>query len=367
MIALVNDLDPDEIFAYPPTLGTSRLRKRWFDHLREANPSLADKQISLPVITSGITHGLSIAADLFCDEGDVVILPDKMWGNYRMIFGLRRKATIQTYPFFLPPNSFNIEGLRALLRGIPSERKTIIIFNFPNNPTGYTLTCQEADELEDLLLEEAESGRKMVILADDAYFGFFYEEGILRESLFSRFANLHPHILALKVDGATKECYAWGLRVGFFTIGVGGEGDRSTLYDALEKKVGGAIRSSISCCSTLSQNLILKTINSANYQQERERNFEILKSRYLRVKEVLENPKFRDVWRPYPFNSGYFMCLELKEIDADRIRRRLLDKYGVGVIATDNRDLRIAFSCVEQEQMQGLFQLVYNAVREHLG
>ena len=35
------------------------------------------------MVTTGITHGLSTVADMFVDEGDVLLLPDKLWGNYR--------------------------------------------------------------------------------------------------------------------------------------------------------------------------------------------------------------------------------------------------------------------------------------------
>ena len=38
------------------------------------------------------------------------------------------------------------------------------------------------------------------------------------------------------------------------------------------------------------------------------------------------------------------MCLKLKGIDAEHYRKHLLDKYGVGVIADGDRDIRIAFS-----------------------
>ena len=48
-------------------------------------------------------------------------------------------------------------------------------------------------------------------------FGLVYENGIFKESLFSKLADLHENVLAVKVDGATKEDYAWGFRVGFIT------------------------------------------------------------------------------------------------------------------------------------------------------
>ena len=57
-----------------------------------------------------------------------------------------------------------------------------------------------------------------------------------------------------------------------------------------------------------------------------------------RVQKILANPEYADLWEPYPFNAGYFMCLRLKGIGAEEFRKHLLDKYGVGVIADGERD-----------------------------
>ena len=67
----------------------------------------------------------------------------------------------------------------------------------------------------------AQRGLKLVVLVDDAYFGLVYEAGVMRESLFALLCGLHPNLLAVKLDGPTKEDYVWGFRVGFLTYGIG--------------------------------------------------------------------------------------------------------------------------------------------------
>ncbi len=106
------------------------------EKMRLENPSLVSKDISTPIVTNALTHGLSIAADLFVNEGDALLLPDKYWGNYNFIFGVRRKASIETYPLFQQDGRFNAAGLSELLK--KQEEKAIVVLNFPNNPTGYT-------------------------------------------------------------------------------------------------------------------------------------------------------------------------------------------------------------------------------------
>jgi aspartate/methionine/tyrosine aminotransferase len=54
-------LPPDSVFPYAPSPGLPKIREKWKQMIFEKNPSLADKIISLPIVTSGLTHGLSIA------------------------------------------------------------------------------------------------------------------------------------------------------------------------------------------------------------------------------------------------------------------------------------------------------------------
>ena len=61
---------------------------KWKDLLIDKNPSLEANYASVPIVTSGITHGLSIVADMFVERGDLVLLPEMYWGNYNMIFGV---------------------------------------------------------------------------------------------------------------------------------------------------------------------------------------------------------------------------------------------------------------------------------------
>ena len=236
--------------------------------------------------------------------------------------------------------------------------------NFPNNPTGYMPYPGEASAVAEALVEAAEDGANIVACVDDAYTGLFYDDDVYKESLFSLIADSHPRLTAIKVDGPTKEDYVWGFRLGFITFSLQTEGDYDEAFTALERKVGGLIRGTISKCSTPSQSLLIHAMKSAGYEEEKYEKFFMLKERYDELKRVLENPEYAESFRPYPFNAGYFMCLELLHTDAERLRKYLLEAYGVGIIAINERDLRIAFSCLEKEQIKDLFDILYTAVRD---
>lgn len=367
----IHNIRAKEALTYAPSFGIPDLRKLWQQANFEKNSSLAGKKISLPVVTCGITHALSIFADLWIDPGDVVILPDMMWGNYNLILGVRKGARISQYPLFSPDGKFNLAGLEEQVRKeAATHAKICVLLNFPNNPTGYTITREEGEQIVRILTDVVRAGTNVMAVCDDAYFGLFYEEESIKESLFALFANQHPRLLAVKLDGATKEAFVWGLRIGFITYGCGAEGDPEKLdaiYAALEKKTAGCIRGSISNASHLSQSILVRALQDKTYPTEKKEKFEILQKRAQRVRAVLSNPKYANAWQAYPFNSGYFMCLRLKSVDAELLRVHLLEKYGVGLISIGKENLRVAFSCLEENDISELFDIILQGVEDLTG
>ena len=55
------------------------------------------------------------------------------------------------------------------------------------------------------------------------------------------------------------------------------------------------------------------------------------------------------------------MCIRFNDLRADEVRRHLLDKYGAGGIAMGERDFRLAFSSLDEEEIAPLFQTIYQA------
>ncbi len=361
----LSDLTPDKCLTYAPSFGLPELRKIWKQALYQKNPSLNEKAISLPIVTNGITHAISVFADVWVDPGDVVILPDMFWGNYNMILNVRKHARLSHYPIFTPDGGYNTAALEAKVRQEANQNKKIIVLlNFPHNPTGYTITEKEADQILAVLTQTAASGVNVIVVADDAYFGLFYEKDVLKESIFARLVKAHPRLLAVKLDGATKENYVWGLRVGFMTYGCPLEGDPSAVYDALERKTAGCVRGNISNACHLSQRLVYESMISKTYSSEKETKYNILEARAKKVKAVLQNPKYATAWEVYPFNSGYFMCIKLKTVKAEPLRKHVLEKYGVGVIALGDSDIRVAFSSIEENQVEELFDLLLQGIKD---
>ena len=361
----VKEIRPSRWLTYAPSYGIPEIRHEWQKAIRQKNPSIGDQPLSLPVVTNGITHSVSVFSDLWVDPGDAIVLPKIRWGNYNLIFEVKKEARFFEYTLFGTDGKLDLDAFEKAVRAGAADRgKVIVMLNFPHNPTGYTPLKEEGEQITGILKELADEGVNVIAVMDDAYFGLFYEPDIMHESLFGLLCGIHPRVLAVKLDGATKENYVWGLRVGFTTYGCQVTGDYEPVFNALERKTAGCVRSTISNASHLGQTLILESMQSDAYGAEKKAKYDILKSRALKVKTVSTDPKYKDAWDVYPFNSGYFMCIRVKGVDAEALRQHLLNTYGVGLISLGSTDLRVAFSCIEEEEVAPLFDLIQQGIKE---
>jgi aspartate/methionine/tyrosine aminotransferase len=354
-------LAPAEIYDYAPSYGKPDVRTAWAKKQRQETPSLGDHPTSNPVVTNALTHGLGLVGDLFLDPGDPVLTPDLMWENYNLNWETRLEAQFNYFPFFDEKlTGFNLKGFTDALARFRGK-KLVVSLNFPNNPSGYTPTKAEMEGIARALTAEAEAGTRLVVCIDDAYYGMFFDDACEKESIFGRLAKASTNLLAVKVDGATKEEFVWGLRVGFLTFGV--KNGTAAAYKALEDKTAGLIRAYVSNVSNPGQSVVLKALNDPDFRKQQAEKVAMLRARAAISQRESRKPEYADCWDVYPFNSGYFMCVRLKGADADAVRTRALEEGGVGTIALGKQDLRIAFSSCAEAQIPVVYAAVAKATR----
>ena len=354
---LMPTLNSRETVAYAKTAGNPDLRELWKEKIIEKNPSLKSKKFSLPILVSGLTSVLSYVCDLFVDEDKPLLTANPCWDNYELIACARCNADFHQFKCF-ENGHFNLKDLeRAVKEDAEKYGSVRILLNFPQNPSGYSPTKDEAASIVKIIKSVAESGAKVLILSDDAYFGLNYENDIEPQSLFAYMADLHENVLAIKADGPTKEDFAWGFRTGFITFASKSFSDEQ--INALQTKFMSAIRSSVSCSSTPSQSIVLHALKDEAHDRQKKELREMLKRRYDKVRAFVDSRK-SDVLEPLPFNSGYFMSFNVKKGNAEDIRRKLLDEKGIGIIQIDAYTLRVAFSSIDEEKIEEVYESIYN-------
>ena len=90
----------------------------------------------------------------------------------------------------------------------------------------------------------------------------------------------------------------------------------------------------------------------------------MLRRRYAEIRRILRrHPEYAENFEAMPFNSGYFMCVRPVGVDAEKVRRLLVEKYSTGTIVLSGL-LRIAFSTVPTAKLATLFANVNAAIRD---
>ena len=344
-----------ELVAYAPTAGNPELRKIWKEKLELKNSLLKGKHITTPIVVAGLTAGIANIAELFLGQNEHLLVADPSWDNYSLIIETRYNSELHRFNMF-KDDGFDIENFEKAVKKEAESGFVRILLNFPQNPSGYSPTAEEAVKIVAILKDVAEKGAKVLAISDDAYFGLNYEDNIEKQSLFAHLCNLHENILAVKIDGPTKEDFVWGFRCGFITFGWKGATDEQ--YTAIEKKLTGVIRATVSCCSTPAQSMILRAFTDPAIEYQKSHFRKILENRYLKVRAFVNSHK-SDVIRPLPFNSGYFMSFRLNKINAETLRTELLNQKGIGTISIDSSTLRIAFSSLDEDKIENVYSAIY--------
>lgn len=362
-----------ETFPYAPILGLPELRKAWRDWILrklEHDREKLDACMTMPVITPGITGGLHVAAKLFVDPDEVVVSPDRLWGNYRNIVEKNVGGRIETFPFFAD-GAFNVQGMkRKLLGTLASQSKALLMLNFPNNPVGYNPPESMVPAIVEALVDVVEqTSKSLVVLVDDAYEGYVYDDDALQCSMFGDLCDAHRGILPIKLDGTSKEFLFYGGRVGMFTIGLPSQldVDREQLLSEIDNKLSGVIRSTVSNCARPVQSAILKALaNPEVAAAERQKVVDILGRRAHLLRDELAKLDVPQL-KPLPFNAGFFGFCDIEGISANAVADRLMTEYKTGVVPTESgavNGIRLAFCSVPEAQIPTLAANVAAAVRD---
>ena len=360
---VITEINNSEYLPYSPTPGLPKMRELWKEKILADNPSINKDFLSLPMVTTGITQGIDIAANLFSESGDALLLPNLFWQNYAQIYTIKLGNKIYKYNQFDENNEFSISNFKETLYSI-KEDKISLILNFPNNPTGYTPSDVELNSLVDVISTYAKENKnkQLIIVSDDAYFGLFFEKNHKTPTLSATYKLAeNENCLIVKLDGITKEFYSWGLRVGFITYYTKNDELRKILLE----KTQGYLRSTTSSPSNLSQQIAVRLLDNKQSLEEKEINDKIIEERYNELKQAISKEQLDQLVRALPFNSGYFFTIKLpSNINAHEFRLKFLNEYKYGVYSMDDEHIRIAFSCLDKELIPELINKFKQCIKQ---
>jgi len=379
----INDLVP-----YPSIPGISNLREIWKawiiekslitqnNHQRELKK--LEEYITLPIVTSGVTNGIFLACSLFLNPKEYIITPNKRWGNYDNIVEKYLGARIKPFEFF-KDQKFNLESFSTVIDEVAKvQNKIIIILNFPNNPTGYVPSKEEAQNIVELLVTKQKSlNIPIVVLVDDAYEPYIYTEDGMDKSIFYNLQLLDEDIIPVKLDGATKELLLYGARIGFLTIGLKSswtknEGEFNLLKKEIDNILSGFDRIIISNSNHFYQALMIKLFKEQGIKsilEMRNKVHLLLKKRYELMVSELKKINNQDISMD-PSSGGFFIFLNLNpnKFKANDFTEFLLRNYKVGVIPIEKpqenvNGIRIAFCSIDLDNIREFVKRIDEALK----
>ncbi len=346
----VPGLDPKVCFLYSPQPGHGSIREQWLKR-QLALAGRTEHRGAMPFATHGLTHGISLIAELFADPDTTVLLPGPSWENYQLLFTMRARARIATWDFFAD-GGLNIQGLADALDQITG--KLVVVLNFPANPTGYAPTHEEADQIAEIVTSYR--GGPAVVVSDDAYQGVVHEPGHLTDSMYWRLVDRadSDHTAVVKVDGATKELLFFPSRIGFLTMNIAD----IAATTAMESKLNCLVRGSVGGPPGPSQAMMAAALaDPERTSKEFAERLALITLRYRALRHALEGVN-DDRIRPLPFNSAYFAVIDLApSLEAEKVRRALISDRGVGLIALPGTNsLRIAYCSTRSEDLAAIVE-----------
>ena len=382
-----SNLNVKSIVPYASIGGLADIRETWkkwivkkSNYTDKKKIELLEKSITKPIVTQGITNGIFLCCSFLLSPGEIIISPNKRWGNYDNIITKFIGADIKSFEFF-KDQKINIQGLKEAIEEVAKKQeKIVVILNFPNNPTGYVPTKTEASDLVGMIKEVQRSLNKpIVVLVDDAYEPYIYNDDVVEKSIFYDLIELEEDVIPIKLDGISKELLAYGGRIGFVTIGlkpkwIGSESDLATLKSEVNNKLEGINRSTISNANHFYQAVTLKMFEEVGMDkiiEDREKIRLLLQSRYEKINEELEKVKNPDISID-PNAGGFFLFLNLNpsKIKASEFADHLLKKYKVGVIPIEKPNnningIRIAYCSIDLEKIPEIVSRISSALNDY--
>lgn len=166
------------------------------------------------VAAPGGTGTLRNAVSNFTSPGDKILTSDWHWTPYNTI-AEEQGRTVDKYQLFNDQRQFNVASFKEHVEILAAAQGSLlIIINTPaHNPTGYSLTLEDWDNVIKVLTDTSESGATIVLLVDVAYIDFAGDEEECRKFI-PKLEELPENVLPVISYSASKTFTSYGMRCG---------------------------------------------------------------------------------------------------------------------------------------------------------
>ena len=333
-------LSADEKYAYASTPGSADFHealKRWI--FREYYDEFMANTYVGVMATPGGSGALSNTFTNYLNEGDKVLLPSFMWGNYKQ-FAYENHAEFETYELFNKDGGFNLDDVKAKMNKIKLEQgRVMLVVNDPcQNPTGYTMTDNEWTCLIDIINEVSNDGTPVILIHDMAYIDYDYRGFESTRNNMRLYQKLNKSAMVVMAFSGSKTLALYGVRIGA-QIAVSTCKENIDDFNRANKF---SSRAKWSNTTNLGMNLVAKIILDKDMKEEFERELEISRNTLVtRANTFLSACKEANLVT-IPFNCGFFVTIPCK--NSEEVYKKLVEKK-IHIIPMGNV-LRVTLSAI---------------------
>ena len=306
------------------------------------------------IATAGGTGAIHHAVANYAERGDQVLTSDWFWGTYNVICN-ECGSCLTNYQLFDEQQNFNIADFTAKTEEILKQQDSLLtIINTPaHNPTGFSLTEEDWDQVLALAEKYAAAGKKMSILVDIAYIDYAGEKNATRRFM-KKFSNLPENILVMFAFSMSKGSTAYGQRTGAL-VAVSSSQDVITEFKEINKYTSRATWSNINRgAMTLLARIQQDKASLAQFEKERDDYYKMIQSRGSLFMQEAEACGLNAL----PYKGGFFLSVPSDDPQAvcDKLHDDLIFAVPLKL------GVRIAACSVSAAKMKGIAQKVKNAV-----
>ena len=268
----------------------------------EHRPNSFIRSVATPGGTGGIRH----AVWNYTDEGDDILVADWFWSPYRTISEEGGRG-LRNFRLFNEAGGFDIRDFdEKFTQLVQDQERALTILNTPaHNPTGYSLSDDEWDEVLAILKKNAQDPSKKIILVVDTAYIDYAGEGTQQRAFFKKFENLPENIFVMIAFSMSKGYTMYGQRSGAL-IGI------SSIEDVVEDFFYSCLHASRANWSNGTRGAMevliaidKDEVKKAAYEKERDHWKKILQKRAAAFVESAERAGLEIL----PYRDGFFTTI----------------------------------------------------------
>ena len=301
-----NTLDDKDIYLYSTSDGGIDFQNAAFNHMFRNYRSFIEETMDIRgIATPGGTGALVSSLSTTLEAGETLLIPVPCWGPY---FGIAKLRDVNVETFFMfKDDHFNLEGFIEKANDIIKKQNKLVFFlNDPcNNPTGYTMTRKEMD---DLIAYLNSTNVPCVLVYDCAYMDMASEGLVETRDKLKHFADANENVIISLCLSYSKTYFIYGERLGAqIIIGKDKEAVKK-LYEASAYLA----RNTWSNCNHGMISMVTKIDKDINLRLALDKELEVVwESLSKRSKIFLDEAKEVGLYT-YPYNGGFFISIPVK-------------------------------------------------------